>query len=76
MEGPKASTFEALRAFEQFVNQKLHTRQHVQVTFIPVRPDQLESHLNEGIGDLIAYAGGITPEREQQVAFSVPSRPT
>ncbi len=69
---PEGISFEALRAFEQFVNQKLRTRQHVQVTFIPVRPDQLESYLNEGIGDLIAYPVAITPEREQQVAFSVP----
>ncbi len=69
---PEGISFEALRAFEQFVNQKLRTRQRVQVTFIPVRPDQLESYLNEGIGDLIAYPVAITPEREQQVAFSVP----
>ena len=44
----------------------------MQVTFIPVRPDQLEEYLNEGIGDLIAYPITITPEREQQVAFSLP----
>jgi membrane-bound lytic murein transglycosylase MltF len=70
---PEGIAFEALRDFEQFVNQKLHTsRQRVQVTFIPVRPDQLESYLNEGIGDLIAYPLAISPEREQQVAFSLP----
>ena len=69
---PEGISYEALRYFEQFVNQKLRTRQHVQVTFIPVRPDQLESYLNEGIGDLIAYPVTMTPEREQQVAFSVP----
>ncbi len=44
----------------------------MQVTFIPVRPDQLESYLNEGIGDLIAYPIEVTAVREQQVAFSVP----
>ena len=49
---PQGIFYEALQDFEQFVNQKLLTRQHVQVTFIPVRPDQLESYLNEGIGDL------------------------
>jgi membrane-bound lytic murein transglycosylase MltF len=69
---PQGMFYEALQDFEQFVNQKLHTRQHVQVTFIPVRPDQLESYLNEGIGDLIAYPVAMTPERAQQVAFSVP----
>jgi membrane-bound lytic murein transglycosylase MltF len=69
---PEGISYEALQSFEQFVNQKLRTRQHVQVTFIPVRPDQLESYLNEGIGDLIAYPVAITPERAQQVGFSVP----
>jgi membrane-bound lytic murein transglycosylase MltF len=69
---PEGLSYEALQYFEQFVNQKLRTRQHIQVTFIPVRPDQLESYLNEGVGDLIAYPVGITREREQQVAFSVP----
>ena len=70
---PEGIYYEALRDFEQFVNQKLHTgKQHVQVTFIPVRPDQLESYLNEGVGDLIAYPVTVTPEREQRVAFSVP----
>ena len=69
---PEGIFYEALQNFEQFVNQKLHTRQRVQVTFIPVRPDQLEPYLNEGIGDLIAYPLAVTPEREQQIAFSVP----
>ena len=69
---PEGISYEALQYFEQFATQKLRTRQHIQVTFIPVRPDQLESYLNEGIGDLIAYPVAMTPEREQQVAFSVP----
>ncbi len=69
---PEGIFFEALREFEQYVNQKLRTgKQHVQVTFIPVRPDQLESYLTEGIGDLIAYPVAITPEREQRIDFSV-----
>ncbi len=69
---PEGISYEALQYFEQFVNQKLRSRQHIQVTFIPVRPDQLESYLNEGIGDLIAYPVAMTPERAQQVAFTVP----
>ena len=70
---PQGIAYEALQYFEQFVNQKLHTgRQHVQVTFIPVRIDQLESYLTEGIGDLVAYPIVTTSERAQQVAFSVP----
>jgi len=70
---PEGIYYEALRGFEQFVNQKLHTgKQHVGITFIPVRPDQLESYLIEGVGDLIAYPVTVTPEREQKVAFSLP----
>jgi membrane-bound lytic murein transglycosylase MltF len=69
---PEGIFYEALQYFEQFVNQKLHTRQHLQVTFIPVRPDQLERALTDGVGDLIAYGLVVTPQREQQVAFSIP----
>ena len=69
---PEGIYYEALQYFERFLNQKLHTRRHVQVTFIPVRPDQLESALAEGVGDLVAYGLVVTPEREQQVAFSIP----
>src|SRR5664279_3354094 len=69
---PQGLNYEALRELEQFVNQKLHTRQKVQVVFIPVRPDQLESYLTEGIGDLVAYPVVVTAARQQQVAFSLP----
>jgi membrane-bound lytic murein transglycosylase MltF len=69
---PEGINYEALQYFEQFVNQKLHTRRHLQVTFIPVRPDQLEKALTDGVGDLIAYGVVVTPQREQQVAFSIP----
>ena len=69
---PEGIYYEALQYFEQFVNQKLHTRHHVQVSFIPVRPDQIEAALTEGVGDLIAYGLVETSAREQQVAFSIP----
>ncbi len=69
---PEGIYYEALQYFEQFLNQKLHTKQHVQVTFIPVRPDQIEAALTQGVGDLVAYGLVVTPEREQKVAFSVP----
>jgi membrane-bound lytic murein transglycosylase MltF len=70
---PEGIYYESLGAFEQFVNEKLRaTRQHVQVTFIPVRPDQIETALTQGVGDLIAFGLVMTPERQQQVAFSIP----
>ncbi len=70
---PQGINYEALRAFEEFVNEKLHTgRGHVQVTFIPLRPDQAEAALTQGVGDLIAYGVVVTPEREKKFAFSIP----
>jgi membrane-bound lytic murein transglycosylase MltF len=65
--------YEALQAFEKFTNQKLKSGTlNVNVTFLPVRPDQAEAALTQGMGDLVAYALVITPERQQRVAFTVP----
>jgi len=70
---PKGLTYEALQQFQKFVNQKLKTRTlKVAVTFIPVRLDQLEAALTEGLGDVIANGIVVTPEREKRVAFSTP----
>jgi membrane-bound lytic murein transglycosylase MltF len=70
---PKGVMYEALEEFQKFVNQKLKTGTlDVKVTFIPLRPDQMEAALTQGVGDLIAYGIVITPEREQKVAFSTP----
>ena len=69
---PGGIYYEALQYFERFVNQQLHTRKHVQVTYSPVRPDQIEAALTQGVGDLIAYGLVETSTREQQVAFSIP----
>ena len=70
---PEGIYYEALNAFQQFINQKLRDKkQHIQVTFIPVRPDQIEAALTQGEGDLIAFGLVVTPEREKRVAFSIP----
>jgi membrane-bound lytic murein transglycosylase MltF len=69
---PQGLNYEALSDFQRFVNQKLRTKQQLQVTFIPVRPDQLEPYLTEGIGDLVAYPVFVNAEREMLVAFSLP----
>jgi membrane-bound lytic murein transglycosylase MltF len=70
---PQGIQYEALQEFEKFVNQKEKTgRLPVKVVFLPMRPDQLEAALTQGLGDLIAYGVVITPERKQRVAFSVP----
>jgi membrane-bound lytic murein transglycosylase MltF len=70
---PQGVQYEALQEFEKFVNQKLKTgKLPVKVVFLPMRPDQLEAALTQGLGDIIAQGIVTTPEREQRVAFSVP----
>src|SRR5262245_14559049 len=70
---PAGITFEAVQEFERFVNKKYKTGAlKVKVTFIPMRPDQLEAALTEGLGDVIAQGVVITPAREERVAFTVP----
>jgi membrane-bound lytic murein transglycosylase MltF len=70
---PMGAIYESLRDFQAFINEKFRTGPlKVEVTFIPVRLDQAEPALTQGIGDVIANAVVITPERQQRVAFSVP----
>jgi len=70
---PQGIQYEALQEFEKFVNQKLKTgKLPVKVVFLPMRPDQMEAALTQGLGDIIAHGVVITPEREQRVAFSAP----
>jgi len=70
---PMGMTYEALRELETYINQREKTKAlKIKVSFIPVRPDQVEAALEQGIGDLIAYAVVVTPERQQRVAFTVP----
>ncbi len=70
---PQGIQYEALEEFQKFANMKLKTgKLPVKVVFLPMRPDQLEAALTQGLGDMIAQGVVITPEREQRVAFSVP----
>jgi membrane-bound lytic murein transglycosylase MltF len=72
---PMGVTYEALRELEKYVNDKYKTGTFpVKVSFIPLRPDQMEAALMQGVGDIIAYPLIVTPERQQQVAFTVPLR--
>ena len=70
---PMGAMYDSMREFESFVNEKFRTGAlKVEVTFVPVRPDQAEPALAQGVGDLIANAVVITPERQQRFAFTVP----
>ena len=70
---PSGLTFEAMQELERFVNRKYKAGAlKVKVMFIPMRPDQLEAALTQGVGDVIAQGVIITPAREQRVAFTIP----
>ena len=70
---PMGIMYDALSALQTYVNQKFKTGAlQIQVSFIPVRPDQGEAALTQGVGDFVAYSLVVTPERQQQVAFTVP----
>ena len=70
---PMGIMYDALRALETYVNEKLKTRSiKVEVTFMPVGPDQVDAALTQGVGDVVAYPLVITPERKEKVAFTVP----
>jgi len=70
---PMGAMYETLRELEKYVNDKYKTGKFpVKVTFVPLRPDQVEEALRRGVGDFIAYGLIVTPEREQRVAFTVP----
>ena len=70
---PRGVMCESLQEFQKFTNKKLKTgKVGLQVAFIPVRADQVEGYLTEGLGDLVAYGVTITPDREKKVAFSAP----
>jgi membrane-bound lytic murein transglycosylase MltF len=66
--------YEMGRQFEDDLNTKLKTRHlRVHVVFVPVSRDQLIPYLLEGKGDVAAASLTITPERQNQVDFSVPT---
>ena len=70
---PHGIYYETFDEFQRFANRKLRTgSSKITVIFIPVRLEQLEQALLEGVGDIIAYGVIVTPEREQKVLFTAP----
>jgi membrane-bound lytic murein transglycosylase MltF len=70
---PQGINYEALNAFQQFVNQKFRTGNiKTTVTCIPMRPEELEKALLDGVGDVVGYGLIVTPEREQKALFTTP----
>jgi len=70
---PEGTFYEAFDEFQRFVNQKYRSGSlRTNVTFLPVRPEQLEQALMEGVGDIVGYPVIVTPEREKIVLFTTP----
>jgi len=70
---PHGINYEALDELERYINQKYKTGTlKVKVVFIPIRPNQAEKALTEGMGDALAQAVAITPARERSFAFTIP----
>jgi membrane-bound lytic murein transglycosylase MltF len=66
---------ETARAFEDEINKKYKTKAlRIHVALFPVSRDKLLPDLIAGIGDIAAGALTITPDRQQLVEFTDPSR--
>jgi membrane-bound lytic murein transglycosylase MltF len=71
----QGTSYEALRAFEAFVNKKFPSQTKnvkLHVVYIPVPRDQLLPLLAQGKGDLAVAALTVTPERQKSVDFTEP----
>jgi membrane-bound lytic murein transglycosylase MltF len=69
----RGATYEGLRRFEDFLNQRLgRTTRKVDVVIIPVGRDELIPALADGLGDIAAANLTVTPDRLQKVTFSDP----
>jgi membrane-bound lytic murein transglycosylase MltF len=70
---PKGATYDALRLFEDHLNQKLKTKHlKIHVVVIPTPRDRLIPALAEGLGEIAAGNLTITEDRLNQVDFSNP----
>ena len=70
---PRGTAVETLQEFEAEVNKKLgNPNPRIKIAYIPMPLGELKSALDSGIGDIIATAVVISPEREKFVDFTVP----
>jgi membrane-bound lytic murein transglycosylase MltF len=68
-------TYESLKLFESDLNTDLKTGNlKVHVVIVPMSREQLYPALSSGKVDMVAAMVTVTPEREQLVAFSIPTR--
>jgi membrane-bound lytic murein transglycosylase MltF len=73
---PHGIYYEAFDEFQRFVNNKYKSGSlKISVTFLPVRLEQLEQALLQGIGDVVGFPLMVTPERRQVALFTTPIDP-
>ncbi|HKA18806.1 MAG TPA: transglycosylase SLT domain-containing protein [Blastocatellia bacterium] len=71
----RAISYEALREFEKFLNQKFNTgEQPVNIVFIPVQRGEMAKALTEGRGDIAVGNIAILSEGKAVVDYSDPVR--
>jgi len=70
---PRGLVVDAMEEFESGINKKLKTgAKKFKVTYLPLPPGDLQTALNDGVGDIACAPIIITPEREKLVDFTVP----
>ena len=70
----RGTAYDSLKAFEQDFNQKQRSvKLKTHLVFIPVSQDEALKALVEGRGDVIVAPIIVTPERREQVLFTVPT---
>ncbi len=73
---PHGIYYEAFDEFQRFVNTKYKTGSlKINVTYLPVRIEQLQDALLKGMGDVIGFPLIVTPERQQIALFTTPIDP-
>jgi membrane-bound lytic murein transglycosylase MltF len=73
---PHGIYYEAFDEFQRFVNNRYKTGSlKINVTYLPVRIEQLQEALLQGMGDVIGFPLIVTPEREQIALFTTPIDP-
>jgi membrane-bound lytic murein transglycosylase MltF len=70
---PQGIYYEAFDEFQRFVNAKYKSGSlKINITYFPLRLEQLEQALLQGIGDVIGFPLIVTPERQQVALFTIP----
>ena len=73
---PHGIYYEAFDEFQRFVNNRYKTgKLKINVTYLPVRIEQLQEALLQGMGDVIGFPLIVTPERQQIALFTTPIDP-